>query len=117
MDDAKPEPTYSLTRFAFLRLLGLVYVVAFAVVINHWAPLLGSHGLLPAREVLDDVVAGHGHGPLTFLRLPTLFLFDDSDPAFRIGGWIGLGLSLCVLLGFANVFVLAALWILYMSYI
>src|SRR5207245_2710357 len=117
MDDAKADATYWLTRFAFLRLLGLVYVVAFAIVINQWDPLLGSHGLLPAREVLDEVAASHGRGLLTFLRLPTLFLFDDSDAVFRVGGWIGLALSLCVLLGFANVPVLAARWMLYMSYV
>ena len=117
MDDAKADATYWLTRFAFLRLLGLVYVVAFVVVVNQWDPLLGSHGLLPAREVLDEVAASHGRGLLTFLRLPTLFVFDPSDVAFRIGGYVGLALSMCVLLGFANVPVLAALWMLYMSYV
>src|SRR5262245_45418402 len=88
-----PEPSYWLTRFAFLRLLGLVYAVAFAIVVSQWQPLLGSHGLLPAREVLDGVAASQGRGALTFLRLPTLFLFDDSDTAFRVGGWVGLATS------------------------
>src|SRR5438445_13812038 len=109
MDDAKADATYWLTRFAFLRLLGLVYVVAFAIVVNQWDPLLGAHGLLPAREVLDEVAASHGRGLLRFLRVPTLFLFDPSDMAFRIGGYVGLALPLRVLLGFATVPLLAAL--------
>src|SRR6266852_3198701 len=68
MDDAKPDASYWLTRFAFLR-------------------------------------------------LPALFLFDSSDAAFRVGGYVGLGLSVCVLLGVANVPLLLALWVLYMSYV
>ncbi len=101
----------------FLRLLGLVYVVAFLIVIDQWEPLLGSRGLLPARELLDAVADAHGRGVGTFLRLPTLFLFDSSDSAFRAGGWVGLVLSLLVLCGFANVPILFALWLLYMSYV
>lgn len=101
----------------FLRLLGLVYAVAFLIVVNQWQPLLGSHGLLPAREVLDGLGSTQGRGLGTFLRLPTLFLFDPSDAAFRLGGQLGLVLSLLLLLGFANVPLLAALWILYMSYV
>jgi hypothetical protein len=76
-----------LTRFLFLRLLGLVYAVAFLVVVLQW------------------------------LRLPApapLFWLADSDAAFRIGGWLGLAASLVVLAGFANVPLLAGLWFLYM---
>jgi len=34
-----PEPTYWLTRFFFLRLLGLVYTVAFLLILWQWEPL------------------------------------------------------------------------------
>jgi Lipase maturation factor len=108
--------TYWLTRFVFFRLLGLVYAVAFLVVVLQWEPLLGSHGLLPARNFLDEVRRGRGI-PFVFLRLPTLFWLDDSDAAFRIGGFVGLGGSLVVLAGFANVPLLAGLWLLYMSFV
>ncbi len=110
-------PSYWLTRFLFLRLLGLIYVVAFLIIVNQWQPLLGSHGLLPAREVLDGLAQTRGRGLLTFLRLPTLFLFDPSDTAFRVGGYVGLALSLCLLCGLANVPMLFALWLLYLSYV
>jgi hypothetical protein len=110
-------PSYWLTRFVILRALGLVYVVAFAIVVNQWQPLLGSRGLLPARELLEAVAASHGRSVFTFLRLPTLFLFESSDAAFRTFGYVGLALSLCLLLGYANVPLLFALWILYMSYV
>jgi hypothetical protein len=109
--------SYWLTRALFFRLLGLVYVVAFLIIVNQWQPLLGSHGLLPAREVLDGLAEAEGRGLSTFLRLPTLFLFDASDAAFRIGGYVGLALSLCLLCGLANVPLLFALWLLYLSYV
>ena len=109
--------SYWLTRFVFLRLLGLVYAVAFLIVVNQWQPLLGSHGLLPARDALDALARAHGRGPITFFSLPTVFWLDDSDAAFRGGGYAGLVLSVCLLAGLANVPLLATLWLLYMSYV
>ena len=112
-----PDRSYWLTRFLFLRMLGLVYAVAFLVVVNQWMPLLGSHGLLPAGAFLDRIAASHGRDTATFFQLPTLFWLDASDATFRACGLVGLGLSLAVLAGFANVPVLAALWLLYMSFV
>ncbi|MFI5183305.1 MAG: lipase maturation factor family protein [Vicinamibacteria bacterium] len=111
------DRSYWLTRFLFLRMLGLVYTVAFLVVVNQWMPLLGSHGLLPAGEFLDRIAASRGRDVATFFQLPTLFWLDASDAAFRACGFVGLGLSLAVLAGFANVPILAALWLLYMSFV
>lgn len=95
-------PSCWLTRFLFLRLLGLVYTVAFLVILFQWEPLLGSRGLLPARDFLDAVGAQQGRGFWTFLRVPTLFWLDPSDAAFRTAGIAGLCLSLAVVLGLAN---------------
>ena len=49
-----------LTRFVFFRLLGLVYTVAFLIVVLQWQPLLGSDGLLPAAAFLEAVKANTG---------------------------------------------------------
>src|SRR5262245_17454386 len=108
--------THWLTRFVFFRALGLVYTVAFLVVVFQWEPLLGSHGLLPARDFLDQVRSSRGLGS-AFFRLPTLFWLADSDASFRIGGYVGLAGSLVLLAGFANVPLLAGLWFLYMSFV
>ena len=115
--EATSAPSYWLTRFAVLRLLGLVYTVAFLVVVNQWQPLLGSGGLLPAAPFLDAVADARGRGFGVFIQLPTLFWLTSSDTAFQIAGYTGLGLSLLVLLGFANVPILVALWALYMSFV
>jgi hypothetical protein len=107
--------THWLTRFLFFRMLGLVYVVAFLIVLRQWEPLLGAHGLLPARDFLSDLRDAQGSS--AYLRLPTLFWLGDSDTAFRIAGLVGFALSLALLAGFANVPMLAALWALYMSFV
>ena len=116
--DPAPErrTTYWLTRFVFLRLLGLVYLFAFLNAWFQWLPLLGAHGLLPARELLQDVGAKYGSA-LGFWKVPTLFWLGSSDAAFAWAAGIGLALSLVVVLGLANVPLTAALWLLYMSFV
>ncbi len=52
MDSGSP-PSYWLTRFMILRLLGVVYAVAFLVAINQIVPLIGDDGLLPVGELPD----------------------------------------------------------------
>ncbi|HTX64938.1 MAG TPA: hypothetical protein VMD31_04145, partial [Opitutaceae bacterium] len=48
-----PAPTFWLTRFVLLRLLGVVYAVAFLVAANQILPLIGADGLLPVGAFLD----------------------------------------------------------------
>jgi hypothetical protein len=111
------RPTYWLTRFMILRVLGFVYVIAFLVAINQVLPLIGSHGLTPTDLYLKRVTAAYGSEEAGFLRLPSLFWFWHSDTAFTLMGWLGLLLSLIVLAGYANAILLAVLWLLYMSFV
>ena len=109
-----PDSTWQLSRFWFLRFLGLIYTVAFSVLVNQWLPLLGADGLLPVDLFLDRVRQQHGGG--AFWQLPTLFWLDHSDAFMLALAWIGLGLSLLLLLGLANAVQLFALWLLYLSF-
>jgi hypothetical protein len=102
-EPAAGAPSYWLTRFVFLRLLGLVYAVAFLIVVNQWLPLLGRHGLLPAADFLDAVGQAWGRDVGSYLRLPTAFWWGACDTVFRVAGLLGFALSLLVLLGLANV--------------
>src|SRR5471030_2952050 len=92
---ARSATDYHLTRFLLLRLLGLVYFFAFLAAANQLVPLIGHRGLLPADLYLERL--------------------GDSDPSLQIVSWIGLALSLAVLLGYANAIVMLLLWILYSS--
>lgn len=125
MDNASPSPwrdsgpaaSYWLTRFVLLRLLGGLYVVAFAVAINQIVPLIGAHGLLPVGNYLAQVSGALGSAGAGFARLPSLFWLGHSDAALLAGAWLGLALAGVVAAGYANGLLLAALWLLYMSFV
>src|SRR5206468_6930629 len=70
---------YWLTRFLFLRLLGLIYCVAFLALAQQLRPLIGAEGLLPARQYLESVAGASGSRFSAFVYLPTIFWFDCSD--------------------------------------
>jgi hypothetical protein len=67
--------SYWLTRFIILRLLGFVYAVAFLVAANQLVPLIGEHGLTPARDFLSVIQTQLGSRSAGMLRIPTLFWF------------------------------------------
>ena len=112
---SRSRPTYWLTRFVMLRLIGGIYAVAFLVAIHQIVPLIGAHGLLPVGLFMDRATEALGSRGACFLRLPSLFWFVHSDVALLAVAWIGFGLSCAVLAGFANALLLALLWFLYMS--
>lgn len=111
----KKLPTYWLTRFMILRLLGMVYAVAFLVAINQLVPLIGSNGLLPLGNYLNLVSHSLGSDFAGFVRLPSVFWLWHSDGALLTVSWIGFVLSCVVVAGYANAPMLGVIWFLYMS--
>ena len=109
--------TYWLTRFVLLRLLGFVYVAAFLSLAWQVLPLIGSNGLLPALNFLGRVEVATGSRSAGFLTLPSIFWWGISDGGLQVFAWIGVGLSVVVLLGYANGLLLGVLWVLYTSYV
>lgn len=107
--------TYELTRFAVLRLLALVYFVAFVSLARQLGPLLGGDGLLPVWQFLEWVRAHLGAS--AYWRVPTLFWLGSSDSAMRIACWLGILLSAAALAGVTNAVVQLALWVLYLSFV
>jgi hypothetical protein len=108
-------PTYWLTRFMILRLLGVVYAVAFLVAINQLVPLIGNHGLLPVGNYLNLVSHSLGSDFAGFVRLPSIFWLWHSDGALLTVAWIGFVLSCVVIAGYANAPMLGVIWSLYLS--
>jgi hypothetical protein len=108
-------PTYWLTRFVILRLVGVIYAVAFVVAINQIIPLIGANGLLPVGIYLKELSHALGSAGAGFVRLPSLFWLWHSDTALLTVAWIGFVLSCVVVAGYANAPLLGVLWFLYMS--
>src|SRR5947207_7915084 len=109
--------SYWLTRFVILRLLGFVYAIAFLIAAQQLVPLVGEHGLTPANLFFERVQAHFGSRSAAALQLPSLFWFGISDQGLSIFAWVGFGLSLIVLGGYANAILLGILWAMYMSII
>ena len=108
---------YVLVRAALLRLLALVYAVAFTILIRQQDALIGHDGLLPADLFLERVRAGVGSTAEAALTLPTLFWADCSDATLHAAAWVGLALSLVALAGATNAVLQLALWALYLSFV
>jgi len=104
---------YWLARFVIERGLGLVYLLAFVNALQQFPALLGEHGLLPVRRFLRGV---------RFPDAPSLFHLGYSDRLLRTVAWIGVALSLAVILGLPQsgplwvpMLVWLVLWALYLS--
>jgi hypothetical protein len=110
----KPRPTYYLARRLFLRLLGLVYLIAFISVWAQVKGLIGSRGILPIQRFLEFVQRVFP-GWERFCRLPTLCWLDSSDH-FLIGLCAaGTVLSCLAIAGLGSVSVFFWLWVSYLS--
>jgi len=109
---ARPND-YVLTRFVFLRFLGLLYAVAFLVAANQLVPLVGSRGLEPAMLFLDNVKDSLGPNRKPSFGLPTLFWWSASDVASANRVLLRARAVARVALGLCNSVMLLGLWILY----
>ena len=108
---------YWLTRFVFLRILGIVYIFGFLSLAHQVVPLVGSNGLLPADNYLDAIGSRFDLKLDAFMEFPTIFWFHLSDTFLSILAWAGVLLSLVVVMGFANVPILFVMWALYFSFV
>jgi hypothetical protein len=104
--------THALTRWLFLRLLAVVFLVAF---VSYWVQLdglIGSHGILPAADAMRSV---RGLGAGSAWRFPTLCWLGASDAFLHSLAGAGTLLSLLLVAGIADGPVLLALWAIYLS--
>ncbi|HEX7671264.1 MAG TPA: lipase maturation factor family protein, partial [Polyangiaceae bacterium] len=108
--DAESGPRVALL---FHRLLALVFVLAWASLGAQVNVLVGSRGLLPARDLARMIAE---RGDVSFLDAPSLFRFGASDGALSLGVAAGAACSLLALLGFAPRLFSAASTFLYLGY-
>jgi hypothetical protein len=109
---ADQRVSFRYTRWVFLRSLGFIYVVAFAILVNQGQALIGSQGLLPAERYLERIKRIVGPA-----EHPTLFWSNASDGVLRAAAVLGLCLALLMLAGVDHLAVSALLWLLYLSFV
>ncbi|MDZ7680221.1 MAG: lipase maturation factor family protein [Fodinibius sp.] len=113
MVDGLYQADYWLSRYLIQRGLGLMYLIAFAVAINQFRPLVGENGLLPVPQFLQRI---------SFNRSPSIFHWHYSDRFFAVIAWSGLLLSLVAVTGYSesgplwlSMGIWFVLWALYLS--
>lgn len=107
-----PE-TYQLTRRVFLGLLGVVYLAAFLSLWVQVDGLLGSQGLAPAHQLLEEVAGIAGGG--RFWQLPTLLWLWPGDGGLHALCGAGVAAAVLLAVGVAPRLCAALLWLLYLS--
>jgi hypothetical protein len=84
------------SRWLFLRALGLIYFSAFYSLIFQIRGLMGPAGILPAGEFLRAVAESTGRG--RFWYAPTAFWLSSSSNMLMAVCWIGIVASVLVVL-------------------
>lgn len=106
-------PRYDATRTLFLRLLGLVYLIATVSLWTQIDGLIGSRGILPVSNYLEAVRPHLGGAPM--LELPTVLWFSASDGALHaLCGGLAV-FSLLLIAGLHTVPVILLCWAGYLS--
>ena len=94
-DPKQVPPERLLSRWLFLRALGLIYFSAFFSLVFQIRGLIGPEGILPAAEYLRAV--GHSLRPLeSFWFAPTLLWFSTGSHMLLTLCWVGMAAS-CLL--------------------
>jgi lipase maturation factor len=112
-ENAVCRPTYYHARSWFLRLLGLVYLIAFWSFWSQIDGLIGHDGIVPVAPWLDEL--RNRFGAEAYRIFPTVCWLNAGDPFLHWMCAAGVGLSLLLILQIAPVVCLLLLWILYLS--
>lgn len=86
-DPAHDGSNHFISRWLFLRALGLIYFSAFFALLFQVRGLIGTRGILPAADYLQTIA---GLGALRFWYAPTVLWLSSGDRMLMSLCWIGL---------------------------
>jgi len=104
---------HSRVLWLFLKVLGVIYAMAFGSLALQIAGLIGSKGILPAGAYLTGLA--QALGPSRYWRVPTVFWLRSSDTALQLACWTGVLFAILVMAGVLQRVALAACYALYLS--
>ncbi len=110
--DVRP-PTYAVGTFLFLRVLGLIYGIAFASYLVQVPGLSGSGGIMPVELIFPQTL--EAAGTRAYWQLPSLVWLSPTEAMLTGLSVAGLVFSALLIAGIAQPIVLAALWAAYLS--
>ncbi|TSC58612.1 MAG: hypothetical protein Greene041619_486 [Candidatus Peregrinibacteria bacterium Greene0416_19] len=103
--------SFVISRWVFLRALGIIYLIAF---VSFWVQakgLIGSRGILP----IQDMMTGLKSGSVSWYQFPTLFWLSGSDTMIHVVCALGVLSSILLVAGVFPTLNLFFLWLLYLS--
>jgi lipase maturation factor 1 len=93
-DPKQGAPDHLISRWLFLRCLGLIYFSAFYSLVFQIRGLIGPQGILPAGQYLQAIE--RGLGGLRFWFAPTLLWLSSGPHMLMALCWVGIMASLLV---------------------
>jgi hypothetical protein len=111
-------PTYHIAVAIFLRMLGLVYLIAFLSLWIQVHGLVGDRGILPVADFLDasqSYLAAAEPAASPYWNIPTLLWYDPHDGLLHLLCAGGTLFSLLVIGGILQMPALVLLWMSYLS--
>lgn len=111
LDRLRPQHTYALGTWTYLRLLGLVHLIAFVDFGLQLEGLIGARGLLPAA----DRIAALEEVGRSFWDVPTLAWWGSSDLELHLLAVAGAGAALALLAGILPRLMVALCFLFYLS--
>ena len=111
-------PSQLLVRWAFLRSLGIIYLIAFVSLWTQVIGLVGANGILPAANTMNIMrrqADAQQIGADRYHLVPTLCWLNASDAFLKIQCAVGTVLALLLILGIAPAPCLFLLWLIYLS--
>lgn len=107
------QPTYQITHQIFPRALSLIFLIAILSLWTQVDGLLGSRGILPARDFLQAIRENLGFS--SYFRFPTYFWISASDAFIHAVLAIGAGVALLGIIAPFSTWLWFLLWSIYLS--
>ncbi len=111
--DTSDENSYRLISALFLRLLAIIYFIAFYTMTFQITGLAGDDGILPLSPWLDTLLIELGWS--AFVEFPMLFWFNQSNEFMTFVAWAGCFFSVLLLFNIIPRLNLILLFIFYLS--
>ncbi len=112
------QPDYFLTRWVFVRALGVIYLIAFVSLWTQVAGLIGHNGILPENRFMPAIrqaCDSQSIGLERFHLVPTLCWLNSSDSFLQFQCAAGTILAVLLIFEIIPAPALALLWLLYLS--